>query len=59
MSKLIFTLLIAHICFTTLLSADHEDAKELFSDAECMSCHNSQDFSPKQKCKIIKNFIKL
>ncbi len=43
--KLLIVLFIfSHI----LLLAEHEDAKELFSDAACMECHNNEDFVPKK-----------
>ena len=42
---------------SSTLYADHDDAKELFKDADCMSCHNNEDFSPREK--KIKNFRKL
>ena len=45
------------LLLSSSLSADYEDAKELFKDADCMSCHNNEDFSPKEK--KVTNFRKL
>ncbi len=58
MSKIIFTLLVSNLCFTTLQSAEHREAKELFIDAKCMSCHNDRDFTPKEKMQDYKTLHK-
>jgi len=50
-------LLISILFSNVLLFAEHEDAKELFSEADCMSCHNGEDFQ-KRKDKV-HNFKKL
>ncbi len=39
------------------LSADESEATELFQEADCMSCHNTEDF--KSDPKKTKNFHKL
>ena len=44
-------LLISVLIFNVLLFAEHEDAKELFEEADCMSCHNGEDFQ-KRKDKV-------
>jgi len=53
--KLLISLLL--ILFTTQLSADEEEAAEMFKEAQCMSCHNKEDFSPEQRKR--KNFNQL
>ncbi|MDF1876989.1 hypothetical protein JHD47_04070 [Sulfurimonas sp. SAG-AH-194-L11] len=50
-------LLISSLLFTTTLFSQHQEAKELFTDAECMSCHNNEDFVPREK--KVHNFKKL
>ncbi len=37
------------LLLTPSLFADVEEGKELFHDADCMSCHNNEDFSPKER----------
>ncbi|WP_457747172.1 hypothetical protein [Sulfurimonas sp.] len=51
--KLIITLLI----FFTPLILSCEEAKKLFKEAKCMSCHNTGDFQAKEK--KVNNFKKL
>lgn len=55
-SKLHISLLALFFC-STLLLAEHEDAKELFNDAACMDCHNNEDF--KARKNKVNSFAKL
>jgi len=48
MSKLVLTSIIPLLLTANLFAYDSEEAKELFKDAECMSCHNNEDFAPKK-----------
>lgn len=44
-----FKLFLLSILFLNIsLFAKHEDAKELFTEADCMSCHNPEDFAKRQ-----------
>jgi len=54
-NKLLISMLL--ILLTTTLSADQEEAQEMFKEADCMSCHNDEDFQPKMRTK--KNFKEL
>lgn len=42
---------------TTIYASNHEEAKELFDGADCMSCHNNEDF--KARKEKTNNFKKL
>ena len=55
-SKLHLTL-IPLLISTALWSADYEEAKELFTDAACMDCHNNEDF--KHRKDKVSDFKKL
>ena len=50
-------LLISIIFSNVLLFSEHEEAKELFNDAACMDCHNSEDFANRKE--KINDFSKL
>ena len=49
--------LIGTLIFTSIVYADHSEAKELFDDAKCMECHNNEDFKPREN--KVNNFDKL
>jgi len=49
LSKLLISMLL--ILFTSSLNADQEEAQEMFNEADCMSCHNPEDFSPAERKK--------
>ena len=51
------TLLFLLIILNLSLSADEEEAKEMFKEADCMSCHNNEDFESAMRKK--KNFKQL
>jgi len=53
MKKRLFAVL-AVLCVTNLMANPHEEAQELFSDAECMACHNQEDFKPNKKIDSFK-----
>ncbi len=40
-----------------LYATQHHEAKELFTEAKCMRCHNTDDFQAKEE--KVNNFIKL
>jgi hypothetical protein len=42
---------------TTAFSNEHHEAKELFDEANCMKCHNPNDFEHKEE--KVTNFKKL
>ena len=44
-------LLVASLLFTTAAFAGAEDGKEMFDEAKCMECHNSDDFKNSKKVK--------
>lgn len=46
-----------YLVFATILVANETPGQELFADADCMACHNSDDFV-KRKDKV-NNFTKL
>lgn len=41
-------LIISYFLSYITLFAQHDEAKELMKDAECMSCHNNEDFVAKK-----------
>ena len=57
MKKIPFALLILLLLKSALFANDDINPKELFDEADCMSCHNNEDFVPK-KSKV-NNFAKL
>jgi len=58
MYKIYFTLLIMLLTGSSLLaSSQHKEAKELFTEAKCMGCHNVNDFNARQEA--VNNFTKL
>ena len=50
-------LLISLLFCNVLLFGDSDEAKELFTDAACMDCHNNEDFVAKKN--KVSNFKKL
>ena len=44
-------ILSAGLLFATVSFADTENGKELFNEAKCMECHNSEDFDNSKKVK--------
>ena len=58
MLKIYLPILLSFLCFSTQLSADHEEGEELFHDASCMSCHNDEDFGAKKKIQGFKKLYK-
>ena len=57
MSKIVLKSILPFLLVTNLFAYDAQEAKEMFDEAECMACHNNEDFAPK-KAKV-NNFIKL
>lgn len=49
MLRLQHTLLISTLVVGSLLQADMQESKELFDDAKCMGCHNTQDFQHREE----------
>ncbi len=50
------TTMISYLLIVTNITLfANEEAKEMIKEAECMSCHNKEDFKPTPK----KNFTKL
>ena len=52
------SLLIAGIMVTTAAFADAEEGKEMFAEAKCMECHNTEDFSNSKKVHNFKQIEK-
>jgi len=50
-------LLISILFSNILLFGDTEEGQELFVEAECMACHNKEDFAKREK--KVHNFKKL
>jgi len=49
MSVSIFNTILFTLAISTLVNAsEHHDAKELFEEAQCMKCHNKNDFQVRQ-----------
>ena len=52
------SLLIAGLMVTTAAFADAEEGKEMFAEAKCMECHNTEDFSESKKVHDFKQLEK-
>lgn len=53
-----FTLQIVSLLLSSIIFAsEHKEAKELFTEAQCMHCHNTNDFQPRKNG--VNNFAKL
>lgn len=49
--------IIISLLISTAFSTEHHEAKELFDEANCMKCHNSNDFQHDEE--KVSNFKKL
>ncbi|MEN8147706.1 MAG: cytochrome c [Campylobacterota bacterium] len=52
------SLLIAGLMVTTSVFAGAEEGKEMFEEAKCMECHNTEDFTDSKKVHNFKEIEK-